>query len=191
MQIKAAHNRNIDIACVQSLKGFVCDTIDNAAKQKLKLSEKTGCCIYIAPRIPQTVPFGAREQWAAAVARKIDGLLSATGQAGTVNADAALDDLLSLPAQALDTRARGHARRTLARLRRIENGEPLDNEPRHLHPPRTVPQGRPHPPLPRHGQHLSGRKIPRSPTHPGPHRGSVPRTASPAPPRTRPAHADT
>jgi hypothetical protein len=46
MQIKAAHNRNIDIACVQSLKGFVCDTMDNAAKQKLNFQRRQGA-VYI------------------------------------------------------------------------------------------------------------------------------------------------
>lgn len=83
--------------------------------------------------IPQKVPFAARVAFALALARCIMDVVDAAGHARGVRApaqvDAALDALERLPRRVLADRShRAPARRVLARLARIEQGEALDDD---------------------------------------------------------------
>jgi hypothetical protein len=71
------------------------------------------------------------------VVGKIDGLLAASTLVGSASAEAALEHLLELPALVLDTRARGGARRTCARLQRLEERGTPDSEPSPPNSPAT------------------------------------------------------
>jgi hypothetical protein len=68
---------------------------------------------------------------------KIDGLLAASALVGSANAEAALEHLLELPALVLDTRSRGCARRTCARLQRLQKGGTPNSEPSPQNTPAT------------------------------------------------------
>jgi hypothetical protein len=101
------------------------------------------------PGISQSIPFAAREQWAAELVRLMDALLVASAQAGARNAESAsaqtgarnvetaLDNLLALPAHVLAGRARADARRTRARLERLHDTDNPEAEPATPTPPLT------------------------------------------------------
>ena len=84
--------------------------------------------------MPQNIPAHARAAFgthlAGALRKVVDACAFAQGQGAAAEIDAAIEELNDLPRRVLADHgsSRGRARRILARLTRIERGEPLDDE---------------------------------------------------------------